>query len=352
MIRKPSISPYTLACTGVWLAWILVTFTERIYYAENMAAVFFTWFQINLAQGSNGLLATLLLFEIYKRFPLTTARRGTRILWIIGLSYGFSLMLVTLNYPIYRFLFNLQPIFPAWEKYFILAFSKFFIMLLLSILFFLITYLTELKTQKEKTLSAIAAAKEAQLQMLQYQLNPHFLFNALNSVRTLLYQDTRKADETITDLSDFLRYSLSKEDNRSVRLEEEIDVIRLYLQIQKVRFEDKLKVRFDFQDEVLAVRIPCFLLQPLVENAVKYGLETSPPPLRIRVSGKMENGTLWITVKNSGTLCKPRDATCNGTGLRNVRMRLEQFFPGKSRFELTRGNGSVNARIGIDIHDT
>ena len=98
--------------------------------------------------------------------------------------------------------------------------------LLLSILYLLTSYLLELRSQREKTISAIALAKEAQLQMLRYQLNPHFLFNALNSIRTLVYEDTEKADRIITSLSDFLRYSLSYQDNREVTLEEEIEVIK------------------------------------------------------------------------------------------------------------------------------
>ncbi len=350
MIRKRILSPYTVACISVWLAWILITYTERIYYDKNSDQVFFTWLLIGTLQGANGIWATLLLFGIYKRLPAKDSLFSTRVLWIIGLSYGFSLLLATINYPIYRFLFNKVPIFPTWDKYFILAFSKFFVILLLSFVYFLITYLMELKSQKEKTLAATAAAKEAQLQMLQYQLNPHFLFNALNSVRTLLYQDTRKADQMITDLSEFLRYALSNEENRSVCLKEEMDITKLYLEIQKVRFEDKLKIDFHIQDDTLKAEIPSFLLQPLVENAVKYGLKTSQPPLRLRISAKMERGALCITVENSGNLCGPKDSQCHGTGLRNVQLRLDQFFPGRNRFELRQDGEHVSARIRIDSH--
>jgi LytS/YehU family sensor histidine kinase len=349
MIKKYKISPYTLACICVWLAWIVITFTARIHYLKNPEEVFSIWLMVVSLQGFNGFWASLLLFAFYKRLLKTEMTIYLKFIIVVIISYVFSLGLACINYPIYTYMFDLKPIIPTFKKYLVLAFSKYFVTLLLSILYLLITYLIELRSQKEKTLTAIALANEAQLQMLRYQLNPHFLFNALNSIRTLVHEDILKADQMITDLSEFLRYSLSNEGSNEVSLKEEIEIIKVYLQIQKTRFEEKLEVDIDIKKDALKLKIPCFLIHPLVENAVKYGLETSPPPLRIQVTGEINLNTLIISVKNSGRLCKPVDSDCNGTGLKNVQMRLNHIFPESSSFELREKSQEVNAVIKIKL---
>jgi LytS/YehU family sensor histidine kinase len=209
----------------------------------------------------------------------------------------------------------------------------------------------EFQKQKEKTLKAMSVAKDAQLQMLRYQLNPHFLFNALNSIRTLVYEDKEKTDQVITDLSEFLRYSLADQDERHVSIEDEIEVMKNYLRIQKTRFEEKLKIKITIDEKILNFKIPCFLFHPLVENAMKYGIETSPPPLEISITGQMLNDSVSIKVQNSGVMSKPNDSTCNGTGLKNVKMRLNNYFPERNSFELYEDSGNVCAEITINMSD-
>lgn len=340
---------YTLACISVWIAWIIITFTERIHYAKKPEQVYATWLIVRSLQGFNGIWATLLLFRIYKIFEKKFVSVPLKVLWVISLTYGFSLFLVYMNYPIYSYMFKKQPIFLSFGGYCVEAFSKFFVVLLLGILYFFITHLLELKKQKERTLEALAIANEAQLQMLRYQLNPHFLFNALNSIRSLVYEDIHKADQTITDLSEFLRYSLSNEANSKVSLSDEIRVIQTYLQIQKIRFEDKIEVEISIAKEASQADIPCFLIHPLVENAVKYGLKTSTPPLKIRIQGKVIHKKLVISVQNSGRLCQPEDCQCHGTGLKNIQLRLSHLYPDKSSFELSEDTLSVTALITIDL---
>jgi sensor histidine kinase YesM len=351
MIKTHKISPYTLACICVWTAWIVIAFAARIHYSPNPDEVFSTWLKVVSLQGFNGFWASLLLFAFYKRLLKTEMTIYAKIIIVVIISYIFSVGLASINYPIYTFMFGLKPIIPAFNKTLVLAFSKYFVTLLLSILFLLITYLMELKSQKEKTLTAIALANEAQLQMLRYQLNPHFLFNALNSIRTLVHEDISKADQMITDLSEFLRYSLSNEGHNEVSLEEEIEIIKVYLQIQKTRFEEKLEVDIDVKKDALKINVPCFLIHPLVENAVKYGLETSSPPLKIKITGDIIQDTLIIKVKNSGRLCSPLDSDCNGTGLKNVQMRLSHIFSESSSFELNEESQEVNAVIKIKMNN-
>ena len=148
-----------------------------------------------------------------------------------------------------------------------------------SVLYFGIKFFLEWDLQKDKAEKAIALAQSAQLQMLRYQLNPHFLFNSLNSVRALIAENKDTAKHMITELSEFLRYSLLSRNYSDVPLQDELDALKHYLAIQKKRYEDKLEVSFHIEPEVKEFPILCFLLHPLVENAVKYGMQTSPLPL-------------------------------------------------------------------------
>jgi LytS/YehU family sensor histidine kinase len=205
----------------------------------------------------------------------------------------------------------------------------------------------EWQTERENALQSAALANKAQLEMLRYQLNPHFLFNALNSIRASIDEDSTRSQKMITQLSEFLRYSLLNENAKKISLREEIEAVQNYLAIEKIRFEDKLLVNFDIEKTAENFKVPCFLLNPLIENAIKHGLQTSPKPLRINIHAETFANKLLLEVSNSGTL--KNDLNTNGTkiGLKNVRERLEKLFGENAIFELKQDNDFVKARIEI-----
>ncbi len=217
-------------------------------------------------------------------------------------------------------------------------------------------YLRELRAQRERTLKAETLAREAELQMLRYQLSPHFLFNALNSVRSLIEEDKKLAWEMLTQLSEFLRYSLISSDQKVAPFSREVEAIRNYFQIQSIRFEENLETEIGVSEEAETVPIACFLVHPLVENAVKYGMQTSPRPLKIVLTGEVKNNNLIITVSNTGRLVAPEceEALVNGsgcgtgTGLKNIRQRLELMHPGSHSFDIYESDGIVTARIVLE----
>lgn len=202
--------------------------------------------------------------------------------------------------------------------------------------------------ERENALESSALAQKAQLEMLRYQLNPHFLFNALNSIRASVDEDSTRAKQMITQLSEFLRYSLLGETAKKISLRDELEAVRNYLAIEKIRFEDKLAVEFDVDDAAKNFKVPCFLLNPLVENAIKHGLQTSPKPLKIKISARVEANRLFLEVANTGNL-QQNNSSRNGSGigLKNVRERLENLPDENGKFELVQENGSVKARIEI-----
>jgi two-component system LytT family sensor kinase len=219
-----------------------------------------------------------------------------------------------------------------------------------SAFYFGIKFWQEWMIQKEKTEKANALAQTAQLQMLRYRINPHFLFNALNSIRALISENKLSAKRMVTELSEYLRYSLVSRNYQTVPLKDEIESIRHYFEIQKIRYEDKLGVLFDIDPAAEEYPIMSFLLHPLVENAVQYGMHTSPMPLKIRIKAELFEKNLHIEVSNSGSWVEPSDqeeSRAIGKGLDNLRQRLEDAYTGKHHFEIFEKEDSVYALLNI-----
>jgi LytS/YehU family sensor histidine kinase len=202
-----------------------------------------------------------------------------------------------------------------------------------------------LRFEQEKTLS-----HQAQLAMLRYQLNPHFLFNTFSSLRALIYVDVQKAEAMITKMSEFLRYSLLEGNNNEVPLSREIEIIKLYLEIESIRFKENLSVEFKIDPKSENYPIPVFLIHPLIENAIKYGMKTSPMPLNVFVTANMIDDQLQIEVKNTGNWIEGQahpGRIQKGIGLDNVRKRIEHSYPNNHTLEIIKDDGTVIVRMRL-----
>ena len=220
-------------------------------------------------------------------------------------------------------------------------------------------YNTALGEQREQALRAEAAARDAQLQMLAYQLNPHFLFNTLNSIRALINEDRPRAREMVTALSGYLRYALVERPLHVALLEEEVASVRGYLAIEHVRFEERLDARMDIEPAAMRCEVPAFLLNPLVENAVKHGAAgTAGAPLVLRVEARLvQRGRLRLVVENTGGWngrqptpvpgWENGDGNPRGIGLANVRARLEALHPAEHRIDIEEVDGRV--RVVVEL---
>ncbi len=240
----------------------------------------------------------------------------------------------------------------SFEYYFNSVYSHLWVLILWSAFYFGIKLWQDWMLQRERTEKANALAQAAQLQMLRYQLNPHFLFNALNSIRALIDEDTKNAKKVITELSEFLRYSLISKNYSDVPLSNELEAISHYFAIEKIRYEDKLDVAFDIDPLAEDYPVLSFLIHPLIENAIKYGMQTSPMPLRIRIKAVVDDGNLKVEVSNTGKWIEPSEDKSGsqngtGTGLANVRRRLENAFPDRHRFEIFEEEGKVHIKLEI-----
>jgi len=214
-------------------------------------------------------------------------------------------------------------------------------------LYYGINYYLLLAAQSERMLKVSAQANSAQLEMLRYQLNPHFLFNTLNSISTLvLLKQTERANAMLSRLSSFLRYSLVGEREGMATIAQEAEALKLYLDIERTRFEERLRTRFDIAPEAIPARLPSLLLQPIVENAIKYAVTPQEDGADIHIDARVMGDRLVITVADTGpgpgpsfdtrTLQADGSSATSGTGvgLPNIRERLQQAYGDDHRFEL------------------
>jgi two-component system LytT family sensor kinase len=224
-----------------------------------------------------------------------------------------------------------------------------------SALYYGINYYLLLEEQTDRLLRLEHQASAAQLAMLRYQLNPHFLFNTLNSISTLvLLKQTERANAMLSRLSSFLRYTLVNEPMGQVTVEQEVETLKLYLEIEKMRFEDRLRPHFDIDPGVARARLPSLLLQPLVENAIKYAVTPQEGGADIAVEARRVGDRVQITVTDTGPGPGPDGQVLSpgqsstGVGLPNIRDRLAQAYGADHRFETqTNLNGGFSVIIEI-----
>ena len=210
------------------------------------------------------------------------------------------------------------------------------------------------RQMQERELRAAELEKrlaQARLQALQMQLNPHFLFNSLHAISALVHKDAELADRMITRLSDLLRYALESTDAQEVPLRQELDFLRRYLEIEQTRFGDRLAVRMEIAPEKLDALVPNLLLQPLVENAIRHGIEPRAKPGRIELRSRRENGQLKLEVRDNGLGLSADRKLEEGIGLSNTRARLKQLYGERQRFVLSDGpDGGLAVGVELPFH--
>jgi sensor histidine kinase YesM len=213
---------------------------------------------------------------------------------------------------------------------------------------------SDTQTEQLMRLQAETVAREAQLKMLRYQLNPHFLFNTLNAISALVkVHESTKAHEMIVQLSKFLRYSLDNDPIHRVSLRQEIEAVTQYLNIERTRFGRRLQLEFDIPADCQSIDVPSLILQPLVENAIKYGIAPAENGGTISINASLNNGYLTIDVIDTGPgIDKKHDIVKSaGIGLKNTDERLKQFY--QDDYELLLDNtdeGGLCVRLRVPSH--
>jgi two-component system, LytTR family, sensor kinase len=332
--RLPDLGMAVKSILGFWLLYIaLITLRSLVLMMPDF------WDSM----GRRAIAATfgaLLTFLVY----LAMRRVASSSLKVKAIAAGLlclpaSLAFTSTNYTLFYLLRPLdeEKMDPAWRGMGQLemafrsivetALSWYFLFAAWAALYVALSYAAQLRAADSRAAVLEREAQDAQLRALRYQINPHFLFNTLNSLSSLvLTQRNDTAERMIMNLSTFFRSTLAADPTADVTLEEEIKLQRLYLDIEQIRFPDRLRVEIDVPEPLLSASVPVLLLQPVVENAVKYGVARSRGTVTVRIAAAEEAGRLHIKVKDDGEVPadppSEEDGASTGVGMRNVCDRL------------------------------
>jgi two-component system, LytTR family, sensor kinase len=343
---KKHSSLYWICQIAGWFSYGLTILFFASILDKELNPVFYPRLALNL---SIGILITHLLRETMHRFSLRPPMPSNQWWKLVLLLFAFSIVnsfstsyvadILKLyepgrNIPISRrFLFSIifdTPIFLVWMSVYVLW-----------------HYIEFTNTEEIKKVRLETMIKELELKTIKSQINPHFIFNALNSIRALVDEDPQRARQAITELSNILRSSIQVDKVEITSLEKELDIVKDYLALEYIRFADRLKVVYEIDSNTLSHQIPPMMLQTLVENAIKHGLSKQPGDCTIKIISNVENDKLVLVVQNTGLL---QQAEKDGFGLQSTRERLNILYRGQAIFEIFQCEpNEVTAKLVIPI---
>ena len=297
---------------------------------------------------ATGYSLTLLIASLFRRL-IKMVPVWTLVLSLLAVMVAATTFSVIETWSVSTFL---KPNFrPVGVEYLGAILLNFTLLAAWTALYYGINYFLLLEDEIRQRELLEGQASTAQLAMLRYQLNPHFLFNTLNSISTLvLLKQTERANAMLARLSSFLRYTLANEPTAKVTLAQEVETLKLYLEIEKMRFEDRLRPHFRIESETIGARLPSLLLQPLIENAIKYAVTPAENGADIWITAKREGQAVRLEVADNGNgeAAGIAATPSTGVGLANIRDRLSQAYGGAHRFE-TRQNEHGGFSVIVEI---
>jgi sensor histidine kinase YesM len=344
----------------VFLAWTLygLFFASQAYISETYFGRNASWknaLGIWLTCAYSWALITPFILWLARRlqFNKQTWRRS---LLIHALAATFLSALVLLIYSTLRYLFfsgeNAPPLLRSFRNLLIIELhASLLIYMAIVGIYYGLNYYREYKKRELKAAQLENKLSQAQLDALRKQLHPHFLFNTLNTVSILIEEDAKAAREILVRLSDLLRMTLDKNKAHEVALKQELDFLKSYLEIEQMRFQDRLSVHMAIDPKTLNARVPDLILQPLVENAIRHGIAPRALPGVVEIRSAQINGDLRLEVRDNGNGFDSEPNTDKGLGISNTKARLEQLYGDRHQFEI--GNldgGGVVVNITIPFH--
>ena len=337
----------------IFLVWTLfgLFLSSQMYMDYSRSNRPFLWHKILLLEMSYGYIWALLtppMLWLARRFPIERNhwRQSMAVHVLASLFIGFSTRLMH-DLMFYFFVDDgnkpITLVRVLQNIYVILDYGVliYWVILLINYSF---DYYRRYQEGEVKASRLEAQLAQAELQALKMQLQPHFLFNTLHSISALLHKDVNAADTMIARLGDFLRLTLENAGTQEVSLQEEIEFLRCYLEIEKMRFRDRLSVHINIEPEVFAARVPNLILQPIVENAIRHGIAPRSRPGRIEIYARRQDGVLQVQVTDDGPGLpvngNSKGILKEGVGLANTQARLQQIYGNAHRLDL------ANAPLG------
>jgi two-component system LytT family sensor kinase len=333
LLRDREASFWALQALG-WSAYFIAQYVSALVNPERMdPRELSAYIDVLVVAALSGFALSSLLRYAYRRVrdrPPTVV-----VVTVLLLVYTAALLWRVMINGAYVVFMNHHEMLDSWARILTGAVISTYLLLSWSALYFGIYFYESVQREREATLRATALAQEAQMKMLRYQLNPHFLFNTLNAISTLILdRDNGRANLAVTRLSAFLRHTLDQDPMKKVSLRQELEALDLYLGIETLRFGGRLRLRFDVDPAALAALVPSLLLQPLVENALKYAIAPSETGGTLHVGACVIGQRLLLHVADDGPGLAAGASVGGGrgVGLRNTQERLVVLYGDRSRF--------------------
>jgi two-component system, LytTR family, sensor kinase len=341
----------------IWVIWTVVAlfFSTQVfmmYYSENQPIPYAKAFFVQAAACYLWALVTPLVLWLARRYRIDRNNWHKKVFFHVALSVALSSVLIVIHFVIYMFIVGrTNRITPYWA--FDYLYPNLDRWLLVYWFIFLMSHASnyyhsyregELQASRLKTQLA-----QSQLEALKMQVHPHFLFNTLHSISALLTKDTEAARKMITRLGDFLRLTLESGGANEVTLRQELEFLNGYLEIERIRFQDRLTTRIEVDPTVLNVHVPNLILQPIVENALRHAIARTNSGT-VEITAIPRNGAVRIEVKDNGPGLEPMIATrgSKGVGLANTKARLTGLYGSAAKFELrNRPTGGLTVMLEV-----
>lgn len=342
------ISPYWLCQLGGWSSYILVyTFFYFTIRTQSSPDFFPTLF----IDALGGLLITHVMRIFIRRYKLMNFDLRKQIVFLALTTFIFSLIYGTLIVRIdelLNFESDMWKKYNFWNKVIRASISYFLLLTIWNLIYFTYHYIIKTRTDKLDKIRLENLVKELELKTIKSHINPHFIFNALNSIRALVDENPGRARTAITELSNILRSSMQAEKLETAPLEKELSLVKDYLGLEHIRFEDRLNVEYDIDEDTLDQLVPPMMLQTLVENAIKHGISKQVSGGRIKIISDFVNDHHELTVQNTGKLGD--NGNSEGFGIASTQNRLKLLYGGKAAFALKNVNGNmVEAKVIIPV---
>ena len=344
------LSQPTLALWFLWIMfWMLIMAVGvQDYYRSGGTR----WWQPVLWEGSSLAVATVWLVVQRRADRHYAAYIDQPLRWLAHHIKWFPLVVVSFVITVYAIRHGVYALLgqtyrhESWTYVFVYETIKLvmFFGLWLGLIFGFDAY-AQSQEQRQRLLALQKSLAEAQLAHLKAQLRPHFFFNALNTISALMHVDVPRADRLLSRLADLLRATLQWGDKELTSLREELRMLELYAQIMQERFADRVSLTWTVEPAALSGSVPALLLQPLLENAFKHGVERSRDAVRIEIEGRREGGLLHVVIRNSGAVLAADGQ--EGVGLRNCRERLNVLYGDAGTLRLTQLPGAVEAAVTL-----
>ncbi|MEY3348042.1 MAG: hypothetical protein RLY46_81 [Bacteroidota bacterium] len=299
-----------------------------------------------------GIAFTHLMRVVIKRIQLLQKTVNQQLLGFLVLSIVFALsvgMIETLIVELFDLSFKQENHFNFFQHYISNAFTWMIFLFIWNCIYFIYHFIDESTRNQLDKLKLEALVKSLELKTIKSHINPHFIFNALNSIRALVDENPSHARQAITALSNILRSSMVSESQETISLEKELSIVKDYLALELIRFEDRLSINYDISPEVLSCQIPPMMLQTLVENSIKHGISRSLKKGEIIIRGNAIMDALEICVLNTGTL--DINHRHEGFGIQSTSNRLNLIFGNKASFDIKQFNETfVQATVTIPMN--